>query len=326
MTGPVFVVGVPRSGTTLVAELLNAHPEVAVAPETHYFPKYRDALRRDDRLDGRKGALALLDAFLDGPESRWFDLGPDDREAIRETIRAADRVHDATVLQAVLDRWGVRLDKPVVGENTPDHLRYVPEILEILPDARVVVVQRDPRDVSLSLRNVPWDHKTPLAHFLWWADYRERADAALQAEPERVARIRYEDVLDDPETAVRRLAEAVDVEPDPGMLRHHRTDQDSFDPDAEPWKAKAAQPIDPDNKEKWRTRMPADEVAICDHVLGDLLERAGYPRGGVPMTPARHLRLLAWRTVALARYPRHPWIDPTEARQVIGDPPHGGSG
>ena len=123
---PVFVVGLPRAGTTLLDQLLNAHPQVAGVGEAPWFDR----------------------ALQDRGAADWRSLDGAARAAL--TARCRGRLRDA----------GGR----VVTNKFPANFRHLPLILELLPDARILHVVRDPRDTALSI----WRQDFPVGNA--WAN------------------------------------------------------------------------------------------------------------------------------------------------------------
>src|SRR4051794_27962840 len=129
-TRPIFpfVVGCSRSGTTLLRALLDAHPLLAVPPESHFAVAPR--LRRLGR----------------DPWFRLWGIEPPD-------LRGLD-VADA--VRAVFAAYAAAQGKPRYADKTPHYVSHLPLLAERFPEARFVHVVRDGRDVALSLLEVPW--------------------------------------------------------------------------------------------------------------------------------------------------------------------------
>ena len=263
----------PRSGTTLLSRLLHAHPALAIAPETHYFTRCWDGAA----IDGPRRAQAYLDCLLRQPGVADMAMTDEELEAVRQAVREADVATHRDLLDALLSRYAAAHDAPYWGEKTPEHLAYVRPIAEEFPEAAFLVLMRDPRDVSRSLRRMPWNQgKTVVDHAGQWARaarlaQQYKSDAALH-----VHVLRYEDLIEAPEDRLRAVCEFLDLSYEPRMLGAEGGDA-NFDPEREPWKAKAQQAIDPSNKEKWRGEMPAVERKIMETWAGAEMDAFGYP-------------------------------------------------
>jgi hypothetical protein len=285
---PVFVVGMPRSGTTLLSSLLNAHPDLVVAPETHYFTRcwtgdpitdWADAERMLGRLDQQPGVhdMALSD-------EEWA--------TIRKQLRALEAPTHGDILRVLLDTYAARSGAPAWGEKTPDHLRHVPEMARQFPEAVFVAIVRDPRDVVLSLRNLPWSSDTLPEQAWTWRRYAARIVRYHEDLDGRFFHLRYEDLITDPEGTLRGVCAFLGMPFRKSMLRREEQEDRPFDAEREPWKQKSGRQIDPSNREKWRTQMPEAERVLIERIVGHWLTDYGYVRPPVRWRPALFRRIL----------------------------------
>lgn len=299
MSGPVFVVGMPRSGTTLLSEILGAHPDLVISPETHYYRKHVPGCERKGCLEDPERTRAFVRSFLQAPGVRDMGFSADRRRQLMEAILDGEVTH-RRILGTVLRAYAEDRDAPRWGERTPAHLEHVERIREDFPEARFVHILRDPRDVSRSLMEAPIDILNPYHHAARWARYVKRWEEYLEAFPGACHDLRYEDLLVDTEAVLRELCASLDLPFTGGMLAFHEEDP-GFDPEREPWKAKARRPLDPSNRERWRSEMHLGDVMVVEHAAGDVMERWGYGTADVPPTVPVLLR--AARRELLA-----PWV------------------
>ena len=271
----------PRSGTSLLSGLLHAHSELAIAPETHYFTRcWKGPLVKDETH-----AQRLLDCLLQQPGVEDMAFSATESEAVKQAVQAAERPSHRVILTALLDTYARKHHAVYWGEKTPAHLEHVESIAQVFPEAVFLVVMRDPRDVSLSLRKVPWNHKrTVLDHAARWAHYARMVQAYSQDASINVEVIHYERLIQAPEAVLRDLCAVLEAEYEPAMLAGRRPDDANVDPGREPWKKKALQPIDPTNKEKWKDNMEAFERKVVQWKAGAEMEMWGYPVEEVPWT------------------------------------------
>jgi hypothetical protein len=209
--------------------------------------------------------------------------------------------------------------KPRWAEKTPRHVFSLPRIRREWPDAVVIRVVRDPRDVALSLSKVPFGARSLVGDVVNVAGQMRRA-VELVARDAHTITVRFEDLLADPAGVLRRVCAVIDVPFDPAMIER-RDSAASIAVPGEWWKQKAAEPIDRSRAGGWRTQMPADVQRFAAIQLRDLLREHGYPDARdprrtvavVPLTegfPNRNealLLALAADDVALADpFPRTP--------------------
>jgi len=162
----IFVVGLSRSGTTLLRMVLGKHSRIAIADETHYLGhllpgqgvrrRVREAgdLRNDANV--RQLVNRLYDpAFLAGtrlrePSPFWRWLAKRIRRDRLERLLLAGERSERGVFTAVLQAYATRRRKAIFGEKTPAHLRFADTLFEWYPGAKVVQIVRDPRAVYVS--------------------------------------------------------------------------------------------------------------------------------------------------------------------------------
>ena len=141
---PIFIVGVPRSGTTLLAAMLGAHPRLACGPETHFFhylPADADGLCRGD--DWPRAAIDYLYSIRHVGESIPANYGLTRPELTEALARKEPSV--PSILSGMVEIYAGRNGKPRWVEKTPDHLPHVARIRRYYPDSPIVRILRDPR-------------------------------------------------------------------------------------------------------------------------------------------------------------------------------------
>ncbi len=281
MTNPsLFVVGAARSGTELLRRILDAHPEIAITPESHWIARYAKA---GLVVDG-KVTPELVERL---ERSYWFgllEIGPAELRALVET-RASWAY--AELVSALFDLYGSRAGKPVVGDKTPSYVRSIGLLHRLFADARFVHIIRDGRDVTLSILDWPkgsrvvgrfstWADDPVTTSALWWEwSLRRAREAASKLPPRLYYEIRYESVIGEPEQAVTALCEFLGVAYDAAMLAFHRG-REIDDPQLD---AKDAwRPITAGLRD-WRQQMTRDQLERFEASAGDLLDELGYPRG-----------------------------------------------
>ncbi|NBC16241.1 MAG: hypothetical protein GVY18_02870 [Bacteroidetes bacterium] len=274
-TGPVFIVGMPRSGTTLLSMMLTAHPDVAIAPETHFFSHY---WRRTHRPPAERVRRFLAGGVLDE-----MDLPEAARQRIAQTAEASPTPEAAlgALLRAHAEQQGAR----VWGEKTPAHLEYADVIWQHFPEARLLALVRDPRDVTRSLQRVPWDRENVIHHARRWRTYAEDIARHERERPDRFAAVRYEDLLRQPEAVLRRVCRVLDVSFADAMLAYHEAGDRTFDPAREPWKRNALRPPDPSRIGQWRQALAPGDVWLVERIAGAAMQQHGYPLARPRFTP-----------------------------------------
>lgn len=266
-----FIVGCPRSGTTLLRRMLNAHPDVAVAPETFFmrhFWEQRDAY-------GDLSEAAVLDRLIDNlVATPAFESMGLNAEAIRDAVHRAGH-RWSKVFLVLLRRFAERRDAQFVGEKTPNHVLFLPTLCRWYPDARFVHLVRDPRAVSNSWRTVPWSSGYRWRDAEVWDEF-VRAGRRAEGVGERVHSLHFEALVRSPEEELRAVCDHLDLPYDGQMLAFHEQESATVDVEREPWKERATNPIDPSVADRWRDELSVHAQAQVEMVAGGEMERWGY--------------------------------------------------
>ena len=237
----IFLVGSPRSGTTLLQSMLVASPSLLALPETHYFAR---AYPRN-RLKRRLSWPALLTSRLlpeIAREAGRADLGR--RHRFGPFSRAWS---DAFV--DLLD--ALAADRGCLGwlEKTPRHLHFIDEITRVVPDARFVHIQRAGAHVVSSLRAASRSHPTEWGGERSLADGVERWNHDLllseryRDHPHHV-HVRFEALVRRPGDVLEDLCRRLEVPFASSMLRPS-SQYGAVVRESEAWKANNAREIDP---------------------------------------------------------------------------------
>ncbi|MFL5870157.1 MAG: sulfotransferase family protein [Solirubrobacterales bacterium] len=280
-----FVVGVGRSGTTLLRLMLDAHPQLAIPAETQFVPELIES--------GRAGASRDRLAGLITGARNWGDFNLDAGE-LAERIGALERPDAAGVIRAFFQLYAEHQGKPRWGDKTPIYVTNMRTIGGAIGEARFVHLIRDGRDVALSRRRRGMGEGKPVADTARrWRRRIENARSDARRLRGRYLELRFEDLVDAPEPALRQICELVELDYDPAMLDYHeragdRLSEMGSDLDARGGRrarsgaerlashALAAEPPRPERTEAWRTEMSESDRREFEAVAGPLLADLGY--------------------------------------------------
>jgi hypothetical protein len=278
--GAPFIVGVPRSGTTLMRFILDAHPAIAIPPETNFLPRL-------STLGPTPSWAAFADALVTSP--RWADFGLP-AAVFQRRLASLRPFSVAEGLRAFYSMYADNHGKTVWGDKTPQYYASLRAVQDLLPEARFIIMIRDGRDAWLSERKTWFGHARSLVeHATFWS----RAVMASVAQARFVPHlcVRYEDLVANlkptvaPVIAFLGLPYAEAVESYYGRVEDRQREVGDLRlPDgrvvsrAERLQANrlvGARP-DPTRVGRWRVELSASETATYSSIAKDALQYFGY--------------------------------------------------
>ncbi len=230
---PIFIVGLPRAGSTLIEQILASHSAVEGTME---LP---DIIALARRLSGKKTS---------GDASEYpevlADLGADDLRALGEEYIQRTRIQRKT-------------DKPYFIDKMPNNFRHLGLIHLMLPNAKIIDARRDPmaccfsnfKQLFASGQQFTYSVDDITRYYRMYVDLMAHWDAAL---PGRILRVDHEAVVDDLETNVRRILDFCGLEFEPGCVEFHKTKRTVHTASSE----QVRQPINRDGVDQWRNYEP----------------------------------------------------------------------
>jgi len=251
---PIFILGMPRSGSTLLEQILASHGEVEGTMELPDIPA----------LVKRLGARTRKSEESAYPET-LATLGPDSLRALGEDYLERARIHRKT-------------DKPFFIDKMPNNWAHVGLIRLILPNARIVDARRHPLDCGFSNFRQHYARGQGFSYALadmglYYADYVRLMAHFDLVLPGRVHRVIHERLIDAPEREIRALLGALGLPFDPACLRSHENKRAVRTASSE----QVRRPINRDGLGQWRA---------YERWLGPLKEALGPVLDAYPETPS----------------------------------------
>ena len=215
MTGspPPFpvVVGVPRSGTTLLRMMLDSHSELAIPPETGFL--LRDTLGTDPQAIARDMIAFPPDA------PAWGDFGIDAKDFLGRAGTMPPDAGVGDVLRLFYGLYALKHGKQRAGDKTPGYIKAMPTVAHALPEARFVHVVRDGRDVALSWSKMWFAPTKDIPSLVRiWAD--TITDARAAATDLHYREVLYADLVRHPAAVLEQICDFVELRYQPAMLQY----------------------------------------------------------------------------------------------------------
>jgi tetratricopeptide (TPR) repeat protein len=229
---PIFIVGLPRSGSTLLEQILASHSQVEGTMELADIPRMVQDLQGRETKDSIPRYPGIL-----------AQLKPEDFNILGEKYLADTRVY--------------RTDKPFFIDKMPNNFRHLGLIHLILPNAKIIDARREPlaccfsnyKQLFASGQQFTYSVEDITRYYKMYVDLMEHWDRAL---PGKVLRIQYEEVVEDLAANVRRILEFCNLDFEPACVDFHKTDRRVHTASSE----QVRQPINRDGVDQWRNFDP----------------------------------------------------------------------
>jgi hypothetical protein len=285
---PIFIVGAPRSGTTLLAVILDRHPDIVIPPETQFFTEFLPWAQKNIGLETREEKVHAALAY-----PRLRDLGLD-FDTVFSIFRAYENSFEG-LFRSVLETYARKKNAVRAGEKSPKHLEHVPFILQLFPEAKIICLVRDGRDVVLSLMKVAWaEPGNPRRFGLFcseWNHFARMAHNYLKTLPaSRFHLIKYEELLRQREKKLHEICAFIG-EPYVSELLKPGKNAGTIPEWEMGWKGKAANALDPKRAEAWRRHSDSRVIWRMNSMMKKELKHMGYPDTENRACPL-HLHLL----------------------------------
>jgi hypothetical protein len=289
---PIFIVGVHRSGTTLLRYMLNSHPRIYIPPESDFFPRFFQ--RRPCTPMEREQAIRILDVVFDSYRfvGEWKGERPDPIAF----VSSLPDLMPATFLDALYGQYAHQFEAERWGDKTPVYTSYMDLIAQMFPTAQFIHIIRDGRDVALSMVD-KWGKKefhidVYFAAQSWKRRLRQALASVTRLDPGRYYELRYEQLVADPEPLLREicgfLGEDYVLEmASPHLLGSERIPRDGFH-------APVRQSPNTSRAGRWRREMSAADQRLVQRVAGDLLDELSYP-----LAELGNMSLMEWARFAV---------------------------
>lgn len=264
---PIFIIGVLRSGTTLLRVILDSHSKIAAPSETPWI------------LGGYgENSIRQLSQFLATDQ-----YGP---------VKNLPGINEKTIMQATRS-FLTEIFAPLIYQDskqllvlkTPQDIKYLEYLLELYPDSKYLHIFRDGRDSSCSLvENVSkvfgaiddYGELNHLNAFKRWYDWEVKIRALFKKNDRRKYMIKYEDLVTDPSHVLKGVCNFIGVDFEPDMLNYNRYTHNYPEWEAGTHDLRNKKNIDDSSIGRWRTHFSEDETSYVNKHYGKFLNSLGY--------------------------------------------------
>lgn len=277
MANKVFpmLVGCGRSGTTLIRNVLDTHPDLAITHEAHFVGPLARVRMRFETDSG-----LLIEPFLEAiyGDPNFVRQGVD-REQLTVSMQSDRPLDYADAVRRVFSIYAAAHDKALYGDKTPGSVSHMKLLAKLFPEARFIHIIRDGRAVALSYMERPeWGPDTAAEAAHHWLSRVERGRAAgKNLGSGRYLEVRYEDMVSDPESATRKMCRFLELDYAVEMLNYQESSAQLIAASKNPGAfINLAKPVTKDLRD-WTVEMNDTDQLVFEAIAGHLLKDLGYP-------------------------------------------------
>ncbi|NOY53030.1 MAG: sulfotransferase [Deltaproteobacteria bacterium] len=274
MKEPIFIIGCPRSGTTLLARMLE--PTSYGKPvESHFITKYYKQLSQYGDLSQWKNFNALLTSILrERPVQQW-NLNID----LEKFYRGMEEFHYSEIVNKLCLLRAKTRGRAAWGDKTPNYLFDLDILDQLFPDAKYIYIVRDGRDVALSILQKPWGPNNIYCCAEYWEKCNNKHKTVLDklTKNRQLYPVKYENLIHDPNKIIASIYDFLCEPYDSGkitpLIAH----------------------VNKENCNRWKTIMTPHQVRIFESIAEKTLNRFGYEttyhksKGIIPLAFFYHL-------------------------------------
>lgn len=275
LASPIFIVGVHRSGTTLLRYMLNSSPRLYIPPESDFMPRFFG--RHPDRPLNEKQVVALLNTIF--TRYRFVGEWQGERPEAAAFLEAMADRSPAAFLITLYSQYAQQNGAVRWGDKTPIYASYVDLLARLFPQAQFVHIIRDGRDVALSMLE-KWGEKERHIDIYftarnWVRRIRQARAAGAHLGPAHYYELRYEALTQNPAGQLQALCQYLGESYLPEMAEPDRLGRARIQPGA--FHAAVRRPPNTARVGRWQREMTPADLWLFQRVAGPLLAELDYP-------------------------------------------------
>jgi len=269
----LYVVGVGRSGTSLIQSMLASHPWISFPPETSFIRRLiASGVLRQHLLSGMDDVHTLLDV------DELFARTKIDVKKFISILSSEGAQTPRDIYRTYLGVAAIKDGFRITADKDPRMVEWLPLLDKVLPGCNVVHMLRDPRDVLVSKKKAAWSKRGSTFRHLF--AYRVQLQLGRRGGAEffsgRYHEIVYEDLIQKPESTLRELCKTLSIPYSDVMLNFSHTAKMLVAEDELQWKKSTMGPLLMENAGKWRKSLSTLEVALTEMICSELFVERKY--------------------------------------------------
>jgi len=271
---PIFIVGSPRSGTTLLSAMLGSHSRLYCGPETQFFNKIANSKLKKINSDDdwyQKASNILCEITLSGQVV--VELFGENQSSIVKYLNDQPR-NKKSLLESLCRNNAHKNGKARWIEKTPNHILHLAEIRSMYPAAKIIRIMRDPRDSAKSMIDLPWTTESFIENSYLWKKWYEQSEGFLNTDNQSLT-VKFEDLLCKSQNVLTKICKFIGEDFEEGML-DTKASAKLVISKGEPWKNQVGQSLDTKKVATWKKKLDHEDINFADRFFKQVLSLYGY--------------------------------------------------
>lgn len=273
-TPMVFIIGIGRSGTTILRAMMDASHESIFPPESQLIIYLKKKYFHQRAWTKAKVNEFIVDLYKEAKFRHYWNI---DEEKLRSYILSfpLEKLTFQLMIKMVYLCYPSPFEKSVIkiiGDKNPGYSVYIDELMEIFPDIKFIHVVRDYRDNILSRKKAAKGKSIAYLTYWWWI-YNRHIERIKKKHPERIYTIRYIDLVEDPENKISQIYSFCGLKFDRKVLRYYENLDQNLDHDyleiIREIKPNILREVNVNNVGKWETELSHNELEVITYILGE---------------------------------------------------------
>jgi hypothetical protein len=262
VNGPIIIVGVPRSGTSLLTAVLNRHAAVYIAPESHFFFRIWGNRRRLGNLNDPNNFDKLIPYFqtLKHIGSGWANTEIN-IPMLKERFYQQDEQNYDNLFLSFLKMLAEDKSKQIFGEKTPLHLYFLPHMVKSFKNIKIIHVIRDGRGTVSSLLGTDWG-KDLITYSIFWKNCLNLVRKFKAEANFKMLEVKFEDLVVQPEKSLNHICNFLNVNYTSSLMDVIYTNTSSKSA-----RNSYTKGFDEKAIKRWKTNLSTDQIALIESII-----------------------------------------------------------
>lgn len=291
-TKRIFIVGVGRSGTSLLQGMLNSHPMICFPPEINFVRRFLSSSKFKSLCENDATSIAKL--MVEDEYIKRLNLPP--KHLIKTMLDETVLLTPKHVYNTLLKMYASNIKRQNIkwyGDKDPRSIEYLNVIKDNYPDARILHIIRDPRDVLVSKKKAQWSKGRPVLQHIFANKFQLKIGRqhGLLLFGKNYYELAYENLITEPTDTLTKLCEFLDLNFDQDMLEFHKRSESITTPDELPWKKELFQPLMRENTGNWSKELDPWESNLIEMTCKEAFDEGAYKRSGVAMNTTDKIKV-----------------------------------